>query len=314
MKFSHRWWMVVALLFAFAATVSFLSAQTEEPSAVDAPSSAAVQSDSVEVQSSSDEPEQEQPVPAPNRDMIPAAGVENDHRLNELQREFFDYRAKMIDWWLMFLAIVIPVIAIIGGIFSFRRFTEIKDEAQRHLEEVRAIRDKSEVYLASLQAILFERQKKIDEAIKKWRSVANIAEGTNNELAADAWFNIGYLLSPKNVAGENRKGAIDAYNKAIALNLSGPDLVHAYYNLGIAKAGLGQFEEALADYDEAIRLNPYYDEAYYNRGHVKIELNRIEEARQDFDKTFHLAQGTGNEDLVANAKRAIESLPKGDSP
>ena len=84
MKFSQRWWVIVALLFAFAVTVSFLSAQTEEPSAVNVPNSAEVQSDSVEVQSSSDELEQKQPALAPNRDMAPAANVETERRFNEL--------------------------------------------------------------------------------------------------------------------------------------------------------------------------------------------------------------------------------------
>ena len=34
MKFSQKWWLIVALLFAFALTVSVLTAQTEEPTAV----------------------------------------------------------------------------------------------------------------------------------------------------------------------------------------------------------------------------------------------------------------------------------------
>ena len=297
--------MIVALLFAFAATVSFLTAQTEEPSAVNAPSSA-------EVQSSSDKLEQKQPALAPNGDT--AAAKVKTELLNELRRELLDDRAKMIDWWLMFLAVIIPIIALIGGILSFRRFTEIKDEAQHHLEEVRAIRDKSEVYLESFQAVFFELQNRTSEAIEKWRSIANIAEGTNDELAADAWFRIGYLLSPKNVEGEDFERAIDAYNKAIELNLSGPNLCWAYYNLGNAKTSLDQIEEALADYDEAIRLNPSFEEAYNNRGWEKFKLDRIDEARQDFEMALNLARSVGNADLMERARRNLEILDKGDSP
>lgn len=309
MKFSQRWWVIVAVIFAFAVTVSLLAAQTEEPSAVDAPSSTEVQSDSVEAQSSSDEPEQKQLTLAPNADTT-IADVETE-LLNELRRELLDDRAKMIDWWLMFLAVIIPIIAIIGGILSFRRFTEIKDEAQRHLEEVRAIRDKSELYLESFQAIFFELQDRPSEAIEKWRSIANTAEGTNDELAADTWFKIGYLL---NVEGEDFKGAIDAYNKAIELKLSGPNLSWAYYNRGNAKISLGQIKEAIDDYDKAIRLNPSFSEAYNNRGWEKFKLDRIDEARQDFEMAFNLARAAGNSDMMERARSNLENLNRGNSP
>ena len=314
MKFSQRWWVIVALLFAFVVTVSFLSAQTEEPSAVNPPSSPEVQSDSVETQSSSDEPEQKKSTLAPNRDTAPTTDAETERYFNELRRELLDDRAKMIDWWLMFLAVIIPIIAIIGGILSFRRFTEIKDEAQRHLEEVRAIRDKSELYLESFQAIFFELQNRPSEAIEKWRSIANIAEGTNDELAADTWFKIGYLLSTNNVEGEDFKGAIDAYNKAIELNLSGPNLYWAYYNRGNAKISLGQIKEAIDDYDKAIRLNPSFSEAYNNRGWEKFKLDRIDEARQDFEMAFNLARAAGNSDMMERARRNLENLNRGNSP
>ena len=309
MKFSQKWWAIVALLSVFAISASVLVAQTEGSSAVNAPSSTEVQSDSVEAQSSSDEPEQMQPTLAPNADTT-IADVETE-LLNELRRELLDDRAKMIDWWLMFLAVIIPIIAIIGGILSFRRFTEIKDEAQRHLEEVRAIRDKSELYLESFQAIFFELQNRPGEAIEKWRSIANTAEGTNDELAADTWFKVGYLL---NVEGEDFKGAIDAYNKAIELNLSGPNLYWAYYNRGTAKISLGQIKEAIDDYDKAIRLNPSFSEAYNNRGWEKFKLDRIDEARQDFEMAFNLARAAGNSDMMELARSNLEGLNRGNSP
>lgn len=85
MRYSQKWWVIVALLFAFALTVSVLTAQTEEPSAVNASSSAEVQADSAGTQASSDEPEQKQPTLEPNRDTA-SADVETERRFNELRR------------------------------------------------------------------------------------------------------------------------------------------------------------------------------------------------------------------------------------
>ena len=343
MKFSQRCWVIVALLLAFAATVNFLSAQTEEPSTVDTPSS-------TEIQSSSDDPEQKQPTLATNRDTA-AANVETERRFNELRRELLDDRAKTLDSWLAttaifltFLAIIIPIIALIGGLFSFKRFNEIKNEAQGYVEEIKARRDKFDSLIKGMNAevagadpdkasevvesvkqnpdsplinqavavaISLQQQGKVEEAIKKWRSIANIAEVTDNELAARAWFSVGYLTSPKNVEGEDFKGAIDAYDKAIDLD---PSEVVAYFNRGNAKVSLGQTGAAIDDYDAAIGLNASYTVAYLNRGNAKAQLGHIGEARQDFEMALNLAQAAGIGDLAANAKRAIESLPKGDSP
>ena len=280
MKFSQRWWVIVGSLFAFAATVSFLSAQTEEPSAVNAPSSAEVQSDSTEAQVSSDEPEQKQLTLAPNRDTASAANTETDQRTAVSRREFLDYQEKVTNWWLNATAIfltLIGVAAAILGYFGFKRLDRIEsearenmeeseqhaEEAQRYVEDIKTMRDKIKVDSAVSEAISLQQQNRTYEAIEKWRSIANIAEGTD-EYTAEAWFNIGYLLSPKNVEGGDFAGAITAYNKAIELN---PNLAAAYNNRGVAKRHLGQTEAAIADYDAAIRLDSTYAEALQQPRH-----------------------------------------------
>ena len=323
MSYSKKWWVIVALLFAFALTVSVLTAQTEEPSAVNAPNSAKVQADSAEVQSSSDEPEQKQPTLEPNRDTA-SADVETDRRFNELRRELLDDRAKMIeeraktlDWWLAataifltFLAIIIPIAAFIGGRFSFKKFNEIKEEAQRYVEEIRARRDEAESLVKGINAevagddpdkasevvenvqqnpdsspidravaaaLSLQQQNRTEEALEKWNSIANVVEGDDNELAARAWFSIGYLAFFGKLDLEM---TINAYDKALRLN---PDLVEAYYNRGLAKLPLGQWEAAIADFDTTIARKPDYAQAYYSRGFAKGVLGQYEAAIADYD-------------------------------
>ncbi len=113
---------------------------------------------------------------------------------------------------------------------------------------------------AIADAYMLQRDEKIEEALEKWRSIANIAEGHDNELTARALFSVGYLLT------EGDK-ALPAYDKVINLN---PDSAPAYNNRANIKSNLDKYEEAIADYDQAIHLKPDFAEAYTNRGNTKL--------------------------------------------
>ena len=192
-----------------------------------------------------------------------------------------------------------------------RDLEKIRDEAQRYLEETKASRDEADSLVKGMNAevvgddpdkasevvenvqqnpdsspidravaaaLSLQQQNRIEEAIEKWRSIANIVEETDSELAARAWFSVGYLALL--VEKLDRKMALNAYDKALRLN---PDLVEAYHNRGMIKITLGQWEAALADYDAAIARNPDYAQAYYSRGFVKEVLDQREAALADYD-------------------------------
>ena len=59
-------------------------------------------------------------------------------------------------------------------------------------------------------------------------------------------------------------------------------------NLGDALARKGQPDEAMAHFEQAIKLQPDYAEAYYNRGNVLYAKGRIDEAITDFEKTLQI--------------------------
>src|ERR1700733_1931868 len=76
-------------------------------------------------------------------------------------------------------------------------------------------------------------------------------------------------------AGGQYDRAIHDFGEAIRLDPSYPD---AFNFRGVALAGKGQFEQAITDFDQAIRLDPNYAVAIYNRGLAAKNLGRTGEA------------------------------------
>ncbi len=97
-----------------------------------------------------------------------------------------------------------------------------------------------------------------------------------------------YNAGNEKVEQGNYAGAIADYDQAIILN---PDHAKAYYNRGVSKYDLKRYEAAIADYDEAIKLKHGFAEAYVNRGVAKGELKQYEAAIADFNKAIELSPG-----------------------
>ena len=140
---------------------------------------------------------------------------------------------------------------------------------------------------------------KKDDAVNKWRAIIDIAGERDNDLAARAWFSIGYLLR------ENPEAALDANNRVIRLK---PGHATAYNNRGNAKRLLERYDEAIADFDEAIHLKPKHIKAHINRGLSKVELNLKDEARKDFETGLKLARNANKEKIVDRAEQALRKL------
>ena len=60
-------------------------------------------------------------------------------------------------------------------------------------------------------------------------------------------------------------------------------------NRGIAYADLGQYQRAIEDYNEAIRLKPDYAMAYSNRGIAYSKLGQYQRAIEDYNKAIRPA-------------------------
>ena len=105
-----------------------------------------------------------------------------------------------------------------------------------------------------------------------------------------------------------RDEAIVDFDAAIRLK---PDHADAYNNRGNAKAALGRHDDAIADYDKAIRLKPDNADAYYKRGNAKNALGLKDEARKDFETTLELARNANNAGVVAQAEQSLRDLDDG---
>ena len=78
--------------------------------------------------------------------------------------------------------------------------------------------------------------------------------------------------------------AIDDYTRCIVLgDLTVSNLAAAYFNRGNAYYDMGDHDQAILDYDDAIRLNLSAADAYTNRGLAYIKKYNYRQAIRDFD-------------------------------
>lgn len=86
-----------------------------------------------------------------------------------------------------------------------------------------------------------------------------------------------------------RKGnldeAISEFNRAIRLD---PTCAKAYHNRGVAWILKGDYDQAIADFDAAIGLNPAYAVAYRNRGLAFERKGEKEKAEKDYKMSRQL--------------------------
>jgi len=79
--------------------------------------------------------------------------------------------------------------------------------------------------------------------------------------------------------------AIADYDKAIALD---PSYANAYCNRGAALQRLDRLDDALDSYDRAVALNPTDYLTFYNRGSVLNALGRFDEALASYERCINL--------------------------
>jgi tetratricopeptide (TPR) repeat protein len=123
-----------------------------------------------------------------------------------------------------------------------------------------------------------------DEAIRQdpQDAIAYYNRGVAYNRIAQGVTGSGMVRAGSNIS--QYQSAIQDFDQAIRLNPQ----ADAYFNRGFAYRNLGQFERAIEEFDEALRLNPQHAEAYYNRGAGYGSIGKSIEAERDFAKAKDL--------------------------
>ena len=301
----------------------------------------------------------------PDRDssVDAVSDIENQRQLNDLRREYLDGRSDSVNQWLVviglvlaFFAVAIPVVTGIAAYFAYTQFQRIESEAEEHLNEAKRYANEASQHLKDIQA-----QKKIaEEVVSELTSgdIRKLVQSGTSEVPLDVgnlirkiqqdpeasvidkaivsafrlqqegkvdeaikkWSAIANTLegidndraavvffargAAKNNLGKRDEAILD-YNEAIRLN---PNLAEAFSTRGAAKNNLGKHNESILDYNEAIRLNPNLAEAFYFRGSAKVALRKEEEAKVDYQMALKIAEQQGNEHLKTAIEERLQQL------
>lgn len=83
-------------------------------------------------------------------------------------------------------------------------------------------------------------------------------------------------------------------------------MAEAYNGRGTIWEAKGDLDKAVAEFDQALRLNPRYIGAYANRGLARLRQGKTVEAEQDFERRLTL-----NKELKPLLEQRIKEVKNG---
>jgi tetratricopeptide (TPR) repeat protein len=142
------------------------------------------------------------------------------------------------------------------------------DRAIEHYRRVVALRPNHVIARNNVASLLLAGGN-TNEAVEELKSVLQI-----DPMNAEAHYNLGVAYG-----NANRAQAIEHYGQAIAIR---SDYADARNNLAVALAGAGDFEGAVTQLMQVVRLRPNDAEAHFNLGYVLMRSGRTNEAGKEY--------------------------------
>src|SRR5688572_3875703 len=102
------------------------------------------------------------------------------------------------------------------------------------------------------------------------------------------WEDPRYVLALSLTELNRLKEAIEEYKKVIELAIKDEPKILSYYNMGNAYADLGDYQNAIDSYQQAIKLDPTLSKPHNNLGLAYAALGRIAEAESEFAEAVRL--------------------------
>lgn len=141
----------------------------------------------------------------------------------------------------------------------------------------------------------------IQQSINAGRSAVTLAP-----LTSFNWNNLSAIYRSLIGFGENAdKFTLLTLNQAVALDANNPQ---QYIDLGGVYYQLGQYDQAITQFQTAINLKKNYANAYYNLGHAYEEKGQFDMAAQAYQTVKELV--AGNAENTAKINADIDTLNK----
>jgi len=103
------------------------------------------------------------------------------------------------------------------------------------------------------------------------------------------------------LAAQEYEDAIANFDQALEIK---PDHHQVWYNLGVALSIIGRLEAGIDSFEQAVKIQPDYHEAWYNRGLALSDLGRNEEAIESYDQALKFKL----DNYLAGYKRWVKKL------